>query len=357
MEKLFSIETMLCPKKTRYECDASSIMTDCRNALFKCGRWSISGRQKVLRSFKNEQKAKAIADLVTTYASEMLALNQANKSSEKKYVQPAVRNTVWPILRQQLHCREKILLENERKFKLHVESEYDEADVAGLTDHCLKIVDSDARLATWEDKAICKLWSAQDVAQVQAEMMIECQELEEFFSIVPTEYCGVLQNGCNWTFLFRTVVRGKFLWSYVRTPATFENGFVSSTACAVVAQFLEHMLVIVDSLYDEVVMPKMIIQSMSLSSILEGREDDGEGKDNYNPSDPAGRAGQKPDAPGRGVGARSSSSTTTKNTSKKSGSRTKRCSFEDFANKENLILPLTTCNVNKLPVQSVRVLY
>jgi hypothetical protein len=64
----------------------------------------------------------------------MLALNQANKSSEKKYVQPAVRNTLWPILRHQLNCGEKLLLENERNFKLHVENERDEADVVGLTD-------------------------------------------------------------------------------------------------------------------------------------------------------------------------------------------------------------------------------
>jgi hypothetical protein len=310
----------------------------------------------MLCSFRNEQKTKAIVDLVTTYAGEMLALNQANKSSEKKYVQPAVRNTLWPILRDQLNCGEKLLLQNERKFKLHVENERDEADVVGLTDHCLKIVDSDARLATWEDNAILKPWDLRDVAQGQAEMMFECHELEEFFGIVPTEYCGILQNGCNWTFLFRTVNRGKFVWSYVRTPATFENGAVSPQSCAVVAQFLEHMLMIVDRLYDEIVMPKMIIRSMALSSIPEGKEDDAEGKDNHDSTSPARGPGQALPPPKSRDGTRSSSRSTAGKTNKGSGPNANECAFED-SGKENLLLPLTAENVKKQPTQSVRVFF
>ena len=158
LEKLTSIEAMLSPKKTRHKCDASSITSNCRGSLFKCGEWPIARKKRMLCSFGNEEKAKAIVDLVTTYAGKMLALSQANKSSEKKYVQPAVRNTLWPILQQQLSCGKKLVLENQRNFKLHVENERDEADVVGLTDHCLKIVDSDARLSTWEDKAILKRW-------------------------------------------------------------------------------------------------------------------------------------------------------------------------------------------------------
>lgn len=366
LEEVMSLKMMLPPKKTRHECDASSITSNCRGALFKCGEWSVTRKKGVLCSLNNRQKAKNIVDLVKTYAGEMLALNQINKSSEKKYVQPAVRNTLWPILRRQLACGAQLLLENERKFNLHVENERDEADVAGLTDHCLKIVDSDARLATWEDKSICKQWSVQDVAQAQAEMMIECQEIEEFFSVVPTEYCGILQNGCTWTFLFRTINRGKIVWSYVRTPATFENGAVSEESCSVVAKFLEHVLVIVDRLYDEIVLPKMIIRSMVLASKPEGKVDHGEGKQDDS-FDPTGGPGQAPPRQRGGAqsrqrggaqsrprrGAQSSSGDTAGKTKKHNPND---CALKD-ADKENLFLPLTAWHVNKLPIQSVRVFY
>lgn len=310
----------------------------------------------MLHSFGNERKAKAIVDVVTKYAGDMLALNQANKSNEKKYVQPAVRNTLWPVLREQLSCGEQLDLENERAFKLHVENERDEADVVGLTDHCLKIVDADARLGTWEDKAILKSWDLRDVAQCQAEMTVECNELEDSFSVVPDEYCGVLQNGCNWTFLFRTVTRGKFIWSYVRTPATLENGAVSPQACVVVAQFLEHMLVIVDRLYDEIVMPKMIVRSMKLSRIPEGKEDDAEGKDDHEPTDSAGRSARALPSSKSREGTRSSSRSTVGKTNKGSVPKSNESTFVD-SGKENLFLPLTTRNVMKQPTQSVRVFF
>jgi len=349
------MKTILSPKKTRHECGASAITSNCRAALFKCGQWSITRKQGFLCSFNNEEKSRTIVSLIKSYAAVMVGFHQANMSSEKAYVQPAVRDMLWPTLREQLSCGAKILLENERKFKLHVENDRDEADVVGFTDHCVKIVDSDARLLPLEDKAICKQWTLQDVAQCQAEMFVELGELEEFFAVVPTEYCGILQNGCHWTFIFRTVSCGRVVWSYVRTPATFENGAVSEEACSVVARFLEHVLVIVDRLYDDITLPKMVIRSMTLTSIPEEKEDDGDGKHD-GAMDPDGGPGDVPVPLGpRGAG-RSSSRTNASKTKKNSGPNTNKLSME-VADKENLFLPFTISNVSKLPIQSVRVFY
>eukprot|EP00428_Durinskia_dybowskii_P061775 CAMPEP_0170365822 /NCGR_PEP_ID=MMETSP0117_2-20130122/6102_1 /TAXON_ID=400756 /ORGANISM="Durinskia baltica, Strain CSIRO CS-38" /LENGTH=139 /DNA_ID=CAMNT_0010620395 /DNA_START=420 /DNA_END=839 /DNA_ORIENTATION=- len=136
---------------------------------------------------------------------------------------------------------------------------------------------------------------------------------------------------------------------------TFENGNVSEEACTVVAQFLEHALVIVDRLYEEIVTPKLIIRSMALASISEGK-DDGEGKDNNDTTVPAGGSGQAPAPPGTRGGVRSSSRSTAGKAEKNTGPAKNECAFED-ARKENIFLPLTTANLNKLSVQIVRVFY
>lgn len=149
----------------------------------------------------------------------------------------------------------------------------------------------------------------------------------------------------------------------MRTPTTFENDSVSEEACSVVAQFLEHALVVVDRLYDEIVPPKMIIRSMALTSIAEDKEGDGEGKKDdddeekqNDATDPTGGLGQIPAPPGPRGSARPSTRTNAGKTKKDSGPNTNECSFED-ADKENMLLPFTALNVNKLPTQSVRVFY
>jgi hypothetical protein len=77
-------------------------------------------------------------------------------------------------------------LERKREFLLNaMDDEGEVLHMNGTTDHCAKIVDSDCRVFTVEDKRVCKKILGSYIAQTRLEMMVEIQDMFELFTYRP----------------------------------------------------------------------------------------------------------------------------------------------------------------------------
>lgn len=78
--------------------------------------------------------------------------------------------------------------------------------------------------------------------------MYEFNILEEGQGYVPVEYCGILQNGCDWILLIRKIVKAKVIWRYVQSEPTFTVDGIDSVTCDQVAKMLEHAVCVADAI-------------------------------------------------------------------------------------------------------------
>ena len=153
------------------------------------------------------------------------------------------------------------------------------ANINGITNHVICVLDSDLSSATIEDKQNCLEMSQQEVCQVVTQTTFQVDRLINSIDYAPVEYVGLLQNGPQWIAVLRKIVYGKVCWTCVRTTPAFEfNESLDSerTAteirranCVEIAHLIEHAYCIADNIADIINDPSKNPKNAGLGAIEE----------------------------------------------------------------------------------------
>lgn len=344
------------PAKIKRTCVASKLPSVVREKYFKCAKVDLVAELARLRSYNDEEKRLILLDEVLRYSSVMLGRFHRGEVDEKTYVQPEIKDVFWTNTRGVLACCNLVTLVNERAFSVIMEDEDDRSTVNGITDHAIKMINSDFHIVIVEDKAVAHVLGRSEIAQAKCQMMEELHELDTFLQYVPLEYCGILQNGVSWVFLFHKVRNGKVLWNYVVAPDTFADGVVNEDSCKIVARLLEHVFCIADDIATYICTPKMVIAASSLASVVDdgSDEDNGsEGEEEASDTDGDHRAAEP--VARVGMNAVPQAAAQQPNANSSAGAR-KKGVVADCCCDENLILPFTAENVQKQPAQHYKLM-
>jgi hypothetical protein len=261
---------------------ASNISVTDVDKYFRCGQKRFESVVGSRLSYNDKDKSKIIVDAVVALSLYMQKIPQASWSNcEVSFVQPYVHTT---FLRDVVGCLDNahlVVRERERVFQLEAMDKHEVLPVNGATDHCAKIVDSDCRVFTIEDKTVCKELSRPCIAQTRSEMMVEVRDMFEFFTYRPQRYCGILHNCSEWLFVEREVVGNDEHWSYVKLPPIFTSAIspINEDNCKLVAKFLEHVLKVADSIIEDICNNRFVSTGPALDSIPEYENDDNDDHD------------------------------------------------------------------------------
>jgi hypothetical protein len=274
-------------KPPRETVKASEISAKDVQKYFRCGQRRHQSFSCL--SYDNEAKTAVILDAVVALSREMqLIPHEKWVNCEIPLVQPYVHNTFLPVIVGCLDNAELVELERERKFELKAMNDEDGVlPVNGATDHCAKIVRSDCRVFTVEDKTVCKTISLKYIAQTRSEMMVEVRDMFDFFNYVPQRYCGIIHNCSQWLFIEREVIGNDAHWSYVRLPPIFTSpdSEIDMLNCGLVATFLEHVLKVADSIIVDVCNNRFVSTKLPLLSISDHGSDNDDHDDDDNNDD------------------------------------------------------------------------
>lgn len=273
-----------------------------------------------------------------------------DERDEKKYVQKEIKDVFWLNTRAVLYCNAAVELCNERMFTVVMEDEDDRSIINGLTDHTIKMRTCDFHVLTIEDKSLGLAMNKSDVGQAKCEMMEELREMDVYLQYVPVEYCGILQNGVSWVFLFHKVSHGKVMWNYVVAPDTFADGVVNVDSCRIVARFLEHVYCVADDIVTNISTPRRAVVATSLlDAVGDGDESDGD--------EGGAGEGEESDTDNRGApkgAARTERTEVKKDVPRQQNTRSAEGKMKsvalEFGCDENLFLPFTVENVRKQPI-------
>jgi hypothetical protein len=341
------------PAKTKLECAASRMPSTVRIKYFNCAQVDLLVELVRLKSYGDEQKSEMIFAEVCRYSAVMLDRDSRGEKDEKKYVQPEIRDYFWVNTRGALVCSTAVELSRERPFHMVMEDEDNRSIITGFTDHTVKLCSCDFHALTIEDKALGLAMDKSDRAQAQCEMVEELREMNVHLQYVPLEYCGILQNGKSWIFLFRKVRHGREMWNYVVAPDTFADGALNEDNCRIVARLVEHAYCVVDDIVRDITTPKMSVPVSSLTGGGDsgGDEDgDGDGDDDSEEGSYDEAGGHQPFLPaGRDAFLSAPASTQTRGVRGKTKHTTLHC-YGD----ENFFLPFTMENVMKQPVHAYK---
>lgn len=269
------------PQKKVHRCQASAISTECRKQLLQIHK--VAPTTWVLKDYGDPDKFQAVYNAVLEYTGVIYEHYVREELDEKAFVQPAVRDRLWPALRPILNCGLHFELENEREFLLRRANEGHYAEIDGLTDHCVKMMISDDRLLTLEDKSVLKKLEEADIAQAQSQLAYEVEGIGR--PSIP-QFVGILQNGCDWSFLSRQMDMGKERWEYVQLNPTFTEDGINHGAVHTVSRFLQHTLCIVDAIYAELILPRYrTVESIAESKTEDGSKDDEGSRDDRDGDD------------------------------------------------------------------------
>jgi hypothetical protein len=270
---------------------------------------------------------------------------------EKEFVQPEISNNFWKNTRDCLHYNNSVELVNERPYDIVVEDDEDRNEVNGITDHTIKIKSCDFHVLTIEDKRIDLVMGPAELGQAKTQMMGELKDMDDSMNYVPEEYCGILQNGVSWMFLFRKLQLGKFMWNYVVAPDTFVDGVIQEDSCRIVTKLVEHVYCVADRIVGDILHPKKraVLTTSLVDTSNDGNvnihdDNSGSGSEDY---------GDKVDAERRGASTHLDNLGAVSSGSKLDGTigRTNNgnTSIHTNGSDENWILPLTSKNVCNLP--------
>mmetsp|Transcript_15234 Transcript_15234/g.20879 ORF Transcript_15234/g.20879 Transcript_15234/m.20879 type:complete len:267 (-) Transcript_15234:113-913(-) len=233
--------------------------------------------------------------------------------AEEDYVNKVVKESFWPQLSQYLNNTDDFELINDWPFEIReVDDEYD-LTIDGRIDHALKLKSCDFCPLVIEDKSIMHDLTQQEVAKCMAAMRYKLHWMQEFLQYVPVEYCGLLHNGCIWMLIFRKMINGVRVWTYIRSPPTFHEGVVDLQACEIVSIFFQHAFTVAEKIAAHIQSPNIFKISMPVKR----------------------RGGRKR----RG----------------KKGNKTGNQMVE-YEVDENCFLRLTTANVNALPIRAYKLI-
>ena len=350
-------------KQPRQPVTASNISANDVKQYFNCGQKRFEMVVGSLLSYNDENKAKLIVDAVVALSSCMQKIPQASWSSCEDHVHKYVHEIFLPVVLGCLDNARLVESERERKFELKaVDDEGEVLPVNGVTDHCAKIINTDCRVFTVEDKTILKKLSNNYIAQTRSEMMVEVRDMFEFFAYRPQRYCGILHNCSQWLFVEREVVDNYEHWSYVILPPIFTTAVtdIDMDKCGLVAKFLEHVLKVADSIIEDISNNKFCSTGPALPSIPEydngddngDDEDDDDDDDDDEAKTEEQTRGQKNIKP-----ARSTRRGTGLSSGHKHNVRTMRASNAYNAtstDKENAYLPFTAANLLMRPTNFIK---
>jgi hypothetical protein len=113
-------------------------------------------------------------------------------------------------------------------------------------------------------------------------MMREVDNMIDNYGYDPPFYIGVLQNGRDWIFIFRTNVGINHRWNCVKTPPTFSNNpkEVSEANCETVARYLLYLIHVGDSIVDHMTSAEgTLLKAVSMMNVDEKDDSDADKSD------------------------------------------------------------------------------
>jgi hypothetical protein len=250
--------------KSTLDAKESSIPSDVRGIFMACGELRWDAKVPSLQQSSINGVADRIVTMVNAYALAVSVLIKLRHADEVKYVQPLFHKEVGVKLGSFMRNSKNVTLQNEARHKYFEEKDGEpiRLDITGITDHVLQITNTAFCALTMEDKKLSKLLvpikfsrtPSESVSQAVSQMKYEVLQLISTIEFDPPEYCGILQNGPNWVFVFRIISRlGRVMWQYVACPPIVCNkGIINEKNCGTVARFLEHTIVIADCITDAV---------------------------------------------------------------------------------------------------------
>lgn len=351
------------PTRIRDKCQASKIKSEYGDVFFNC-RWVPLPQTSRLRTYGNANKSKIIFDEVVRYSTVMRDRLFLKDVDEKRFVQPEIRNVFWPNTCQVLNCHAFVELFNERRYEVQLEKNSMIVTFKGQTDHTVKMTTCDFNILTIEDKNVGKVMHKGDLSQAVCEMVKELSELKETFSYVPVEYCGILQNGKSWKFLYHKLICGVPVWQHVVAPDTFKSGVVDIKSCKVVARLLEHAYCVADDLFAWISKPLRAVTA-TFANTAESSDggDDDDGDDDGDEGDDGDGDDDGIDLNIEGLRITIPSTTTAPTTARRGsaphqqksrdtgGAKKRMMDGEYYGCDENQWLPPTFANMVKQPIQ------
>jgi hypothetical protein len=244
------------PRKSTHLCAASRISADVRRRHFRCTKVDLIVELERLSSYLDENISSRIYFEILRYSGVMRDKLSRGEVDEKEFVQPEISNNFWKNTRDCLHYNNSVELVNERSYDIVVEDDEDRNEVNGITDHTIKISSCDFHVLTIEDKRIDLVMGPAELGQAKTQLIGELKDMDDSMNYVPEEYCGILQNGVSWIFLFRKLQLGKFMWNYVVAPDTFVDGVIQEDSCRIVTKLVEHVYCVADRIVGDILHPK-----------------------------------------------------------------------------------------------------
>ena len=276
------------PRKETQKCTASKIPSLVGRKYFRCGQVALETAEAGLTSYKNEEITQRIKNAVRELSQHMMNTpSERWQNCEAEIVQKYMHQHFLPSL---LNCLDNALhaeLECERIYSLKVEeNDEEEVTVSGKIDHTVKLIDTDCRAITVEDKTICKPLTDKLIAQAKSEMMYAVEEIWGFYGYNPPRYCGVLHNGCDWCIIERVVDGYTARWQYVKLPPTFtsDDSSISEENCMLVSRYLEHVLKVGDGILGQL-RDKKFFAMMTRLAVNSDDSDNGEDKEDEEDDD------------------------------------------------------------------------
>jgi hypothetical protein len=339
--------------KSSHQYAASRMSSEARNRHFKCLKVDLNRVMLRLSSYDLPAKTETFFKEVVRYSGVMCTHLLNGRKDEKIIVQPEIRTNFWENTRLCLNCNNLVELVDERAYSITVEDEADKTEINGKTDHTIKIKSCDFGALTLEDKAVGLTMNDHEIGQAVTEVVKEVSAMDKTLQYVPLEYCGILQNGIIWIFIFRKVNLGSILWQYVEAPPTSVNGEVVEDNCRVVARLLEHAYCVVEQIVHEIT-GDPTLPAISLLNLKAGDRDDDDDKrqDGYTDKGKKGGGRRGGRDRGRGGGGNGGGGVHPQSSPKGGGDMGQKNSRSIDTCNENLFLPLTAHNVMKQPTAS-----
>jgi hypothetical protein len=342
------------PRKTTIKCNASKICTEVQLRHFSSAQVDLFVELDRLNSYGSAETTEIFCNEVVRYSSVMMKRLTRGEVGEIKFVQPEIKGPFWCNTKECLMCCANVELMNERPYKIVVENADGRSEITGKTDHTIKMLSCDFHILTFEDKQLNFKMGKPEVCQVQSQIIEEVNAMDLHLQYVPLEYCGILQNGVTWIFLYRKVKNGRIMWNYVVAPMTFTDGVVNEENCRIVARLLEHAYYVADQIATQIATPRMIVPLPSAN--LDASESEGDEQSDHENILPF--EGGDRSATEVCFQTQTRATTTqgqTNNANSKGTRTTKTPGHSHYCDKEDLFLPLSVHNVSMQPTSFYKI--
>jgi hypothetical protein len=340
-------------RKTTIKCNASTICTEVQLRHFKSAQVDLFVELDRLNCYGSAETTEIFCKEVVRYSSVMMDRLTRGEVSEIQFVQPEIKGPFWCNTKECLMCCANVELTNERPYKIVVENDDGRSEITGKTDHTIKMLSCDFHILTFEDKQLNFPMGKKEVCQVQSQIIEEVNAMDLHLQQVPLEYCGILQNGVTWIFLYRkvkngNVKKGRIMWNYVVAPRTFTDGVVNEENCRIVARLLEHAYYVADQIATQITIPRMIVPLPSAN--LDASESEGDEQSDHENNLPSEGGDRSATAMCFQTETRATTTQGQTNIANSKGTRTtKNPGHSHYFDKEDSFLPLSVHNLSMQP--------